>query len=59
MEECKSVSIPMGKKEKLQKYYRANPTDEGLYMSSIGCHRNMVKHHVSCKYPLHISKSCK
>ena len=37
MEECKSVSTPMGKKEKLQKYYRAELADEGLYRSIIGC----------------------
>ena len=36
MEECKSVSIPIGKKEKLQKYDRADLVDEGLYRSSIG-----------------------
>ena len=37
MEECKSVSTRMGKKEKLQKYDGADPVDEGLYRSLIGC----------------------
>ncbi|XP_020272094.1 uncharacterized protein LOC109847266 [Asparagus officinalis] len=37
MEECKSVSTPMGNKEKLQKNDGADPADEGLYRSSIGC----------------------
>ena len=37
MEECKSVSTLMGKKEKLQKYDGADTADEGLYMTLIGC----------------------
>ena len=37
IDEFKSVSTPMGKKEKLQKYDGADPADEGLYRSLIGC----------------------
>ena len=61
MEECKSVSTPMGKKEKLQKYDGADPVDEGWSVQEFNWlpnvpHSNQIRHHVSCKYPLQISK---
>jgi len=37
MEECKSVSTPMGHKEKLQKNDGLVPADEKVYRSLIGC----------------------
>ncbi|KAL3749900.1 hypothetical protein ACJRO7_010945 [Eucalyptus globulus] len=37
MEECKSVSTPMGHKEKLQKEDGSAPADERVYRSLIGC----------------------
>lgn len=37
MEECKSVSTPMAQKERLQKEDGAEPVDEGVYRSLIGC----------------------
>ena len=37
MEECKSVNTPMGQKEKLQKKDGAEPANESVYRSLIGC----------------------
>ncbi|XP_056166715.1 secreted RxLR effector protein 161-like [Syzygium oleosum] len=37
MEECKSVSTPMGQKEKLQKKDGSEPVDERVCRSLIGC----------------------
>ena len=54
MEECKSVSTPMGKKEKLQKYDGANPIDEGLYRSLIGCLMYLIATRSDNMFPVSI-----
>ena len=54
MEECKSVSTPMGKKEKLQKYDGADLADEGLYRSLIGCLMYLTATRLDIMFPVSI-----
>ena len=54
MEECKSMRIPMGKKEKLQKYDRVDPIDEGLYRSPIGCLMYLIGTRSNIMFPVNI-----
>ena len=54
MEECKSVSTPMGKKEKLQKYDGADPADEGLYRSLIGSLTYLITTKSNIMFPVSI-----
>ena len=54
MEECKSVSTPLGKKEKLQKYDGGDLADEGLYRSLIGCLMYLTATRSNIMFPVSI-----
>ena len=48
------MSTPMGKKEKLQKYDGADPIDEGLYRSLIGCLMYLITTRSCIMFPISI-----